>query len=103
MLSENSAAVELEGIEAITAMVKGLVDRSDLVSVTAISGNSTLFTISVDLDDLAKVIGKNGNKITSIRNIISGIGAKYGKKTIVEIAEDRRNRYRPDDRVRDAD
>jgi len=77
-----------EGTAAIDAVVRGLVDHPEDVEVTAVAGSTVLFSISVNQLDLAKVIGKKGNKIISIRNIVSGIGAKHRRRIVVEIVQD---------------
>lgn len=88
-----------EGKDAITAIVKGLVDHPEEVQISAVAGSCVLFSISVNQSDLAKVIGKKGNKIISIRNIISGIGAKHRRRIVVEIIQDNWSRTDSADEV----
>ena len=70
----------------VEAMVKGIVDKEDLVSVKEIPfENSSIIEILVDKSDLGKVIGKHGKTAQSIRNIIYAASFKTRKRYTVDI------------------
>lgn len=48
----------------------------------------TNYVVSVSPDDMGKVIGKKGQIIKSIRNIVRTTALKTGKKAIITLKED---------------
>ncbi len=64
-----------------------LVDHPDQVSTEQEQNeNSILVRLKVCEEDLGKVIGRNGRNAQSIRTLLAAIGAKQGKRAILEIA-----------------
>jgi uncharacterized protein len=69
-------------------IVKNLVDNADAVKVDLIEGESgSLIEIRVAKEDVAKVIGREGRMIKSLRLIMGTVAAKLGKKVRVEIIQ----------------
>lgn len=74
--------------ELVRYIVEHLVDNKDAVSITSeeLDGVETL-TIHVAEDDIGKVIGKQGKIAMAIRTLAKSVGAKYGKRYNIEIAD----------------
>lgn len=67
-------------------IVKSLVDKEDAVSVNEVQGNQTdIFEVTVDKDDVGKIIGKQGKTAQSIRTLMRAISKKKGKSYILNI------------------
>jgi predicted RNA-binding protein YlqC (UPF0109 family) len=67
-------------------VAKHLVDHPDAVSfVQEEKDNRIVFTLSVDPQDIGKVIGKKGRTAQAMRTLLSAVAAKEGKRAILEI------------------
>lgn len=66
-----------------------LVDKKDAVEVTSMeeSAKVTVITLTVDKEDVGKIIGRNGKVANSLRTIVKSASAKTGKRFIVKIGE----------------
>ncbi len=75
--------------DLVEVIVKGVVDKKEDVVVTeSVKEDGTVeLLISVDKDEIGKVIGKQGKVIKSIRTIAKSMSIKSDKKYFVEIAE----------------
>lgn len=75
--------------ELIEVIVKGVVDKKDEVVVTETlkDDGSVELLISVNKDEIGKVIGKQGKVIKAIRTIAKSMSIKSDVKYFVEIAE----------------
>ncbi len=74
--------------ELISCIVKSLVDNQDAVKIKEIGGEkTTVIELSVDKNDLGKIIGKEGKTIKAIRTILNAASKKSGKKAVLEIIE----------------
>lgn len=74
--------------DILVTIVKALVDNPEDVAVEENDDNGFVtFTISVNKDDMGKVIGKEGKVIRSIRNVMKIPAMKQGKKVQISIAE----------------
>lgn len=72
-------------IENIARM---LVDFSDQVQVTEITGeNTTVIELKVAQADLGKIIGKQGKTARALRTVLNGASTKLRKRTVLEIIE----------------
>jgi predicted RNA-binding protein YlqC (UPF0109 family) len=70
-------------------VVKGLVDHPDLVSVTPVpAGQSTIYELRMDPDDVGKIIGRQGATIHALRALLLVGSAKKGMRCSLEIVED---------------
>lgn len=72
----------------ITAIVSGLVDDKDAVTVTADAPNeegTLVYHLHVAPDDMGRVIGKQGRIAKAIRTVVRACAGKQGLKVSVEI------------------
>ena len=74
--------------ELVSYIVKSLVDNPDKVEVTSENESEkvVIVMVTVDPEDLGKVIGKGGRIANSIRTIIKSASAKSGRRFIVKIS-----------------
>ncbi|MFW6148493.1 MAG: KH domain-containing protein [Atribacterota bacterium] len=74
--------------ENIEYLVKSIVDFPDKVKVSEIEGEVVnVLEISVDPNDVGKIIGKQGRVIKAIRTIAKAATIKDNKRTVIEIVE----------------
>ena len=73
----------------IKYIVNELVDNKESVTVTSEeeSAKVTIVYVSVDKEDIGKVIGRNGKIAGCIRTIVKSASAKSGKRYIIKIGE----------------
>jgi predicted RNA-binding protein YlqC (UPF0109 family) len=72
----------------VEIMAKALVDKPDDVNVSEVEGErTTVFELRVAVEDLGKVIGKQGKTARAMRTILSAAGTKLGKRCVLEILE----------------
>lgn len=70
----------------IEILVRALVDKPDAVTVDEIDeGDSVTFTVTVDPDDLGKVIGKQGRVANALRTVAKAAAIKDRKNVFVKI------------------
>lgn len=74
--------------DILTTIVKSLVDNPNDVVIEENDDNGFVtLTITVNKDDMGKIIGKEGKVIRSIRNIMKIPAMKQGKKVQISLAE----------------
>lgn len=74
--------------ELVEMVARALVDQPDAVQVAELEGEqTTVLELSVDPDDLGKVIGKRGRTARAIRALVQASAAKQGKRYVLEILE----------------
>ncbi|MBC1522109.1 KH domain-containing protein [Listeria aquatica] len=74
--------------DLILAIVKPLVDHPDDVSLHAEETDSTYFyQLSVNKEDMGRVIGKQGRIAKAIRTLVYAAGQKADKKVRLEIID----------------
>ena len=74
--------------ETLQAIIKGLVDDLDAVSILEKEdGNSVIFEVRVASKDMGKIIGKNGKVARAIRTLMKALGTKDDKKVLVEFVD----------------
>lgn len=70
----------------IEILVKALVEKPDAVTVDETDeGDSVTFTVTVDPDDLGKVIGKQGRVANALRTVAKAAAIKDRKNVFVKI------------------
>ncbi len=74
--------------DAISYIVASIVENKDKIQITEeVEGDFINFKISVDKEDMGKVIGKNGKVIRAIRNVIKIPAIKQNKKINILLEE----------------
>ncbi|EUJ33438.1 UPF0109 protein [Listeria floridensis FSL S10-1187] len=74
--------------DLILAIVKPLVDHPDDVSLAKEETESTCFyKLSVNKEDMGRVIGKQGRIAKAIRTLVYAAGLKADKKVRLEIID----------------
>jgi len=74
--------------QLVQYIAEALVDQPDQVEVNVVEGeNSIILELKVARDDIGKVIGKGGQTAKSIRKILSAVGNKLKKKSLLQIIE----------------
>ncbi len=74
--------------ELIEFIAQALVDHPDQVKVSEVEGEKTsVIELSVDKEDLGKVIGKQGRTAKALRTILTAASTKLGKRSVLEIIE----------------
>ena len=73
----------------IEFIVRQLVDEPDQVIVEEINNNKNTVEIKIEVakNDIGKVIGKQGKNINSIRTLLTAVGAKNKKRTLIQVIE----------------
>ena len=74
--------------ELVEYIVKNLVINEDKVSVSEIENDDeTIIQVTVDPEDMGRVIGKSGKVASSIRAIIKSISSRQHQKVVVKFGE----------------
>ncbi|HLT58761.1 MAG: KH domain-containing protein [Limnochordales bacterium] len=74
--------------ELLEYVARHLVNNPDAVHVHEVAGERSLvLELSVDDDDLGKVIGRKGRVAKAIRTLIKAAAARDGRLVHVEIAD----------------
>ena len=75
--------------EFLEFVLPHLVDFPEEMVLTASEANKkTIFKLRVRQSDIGKVVGKQGQTILAIRNILNAAGARFGEKAAFEIVEE---------------
>jgi len=70
-------------------VLKNLVDAPDEVSVDQVAREGrTVYEVRVRPGDVGKVVGKQGQTIAAIRNLMGAAASRYGARVEVDIIED---------------
>ncbi|MBI2743673.1 MAG: KH domain-containing protein [Chlamydiales bacterium] len=74
--------------EFIAYLIKNLVDKPEAVDVKVIdSEEGTLVEIRVSPEDVAKVVGRQGRTIKSLRTIAMTVGARFGRRVRLDVLD----------------
>ncbi len=74
--------------DLVQYMAEALVDKPDEVEVRVLEGeNSVILELKVAREDIGKVIGKGGQTAKAMRKILSAVGNKLKKKSMLQIIE----------------
>jgi len=70
-------------------VLKNLVDAPEEVGVTQVSREGrSVYEVRVRPGDVGKVVGKQGQTIAAIRNLMGAAASRYGARVEVDIIED---------------
>ncbi len=74
--------------ELVEYLAKNLVENPDAVSVEAIEDEKTMtLRLKVAQSDLGRAIGRQGRNARAMRTLVHAIGAKSGRRAVLEIVE----------------
>jgi predicted RNA-binding protein YlqC (UPF0109 family) len=69
-------------------LARELVDRKDAVKVEVIERDrSTVFELTVDPDDLGRVIGRGGRTAKALRTVLDLAARKEGRRAVLDILD----------------
>jgi predicted RNA-binding protein YlqC (UPF0109 family) len=69
-------------------LARELVEKRDAVKVEAIERDrSTVFELTVDPDDLGRVIGRGGRTAKALRTVIEAGARKEGRRAVLDILD----------------
>lgn len=71
-------------------VAKHLVDFPEAVAVSVKTDEARkiIFSIQVKKEDLGKIIGKEGKNAQAIRTLLTAVGAKEGKRALLDVVDD---------------
>lgn len=70
----------------VESLVKGVVDSPERVSIEEeLEMGTRTFHVTVEPDDVGKVIGKSGRVINAIRFVVSAVASKSREKAYVKV------------------
>jgi len=74
--------------ELIVYIARSLVDYPESVSVHEVMGDKTvILELTVNENDLGKVIGRRGKTAKSMRTVLNAAATKLHKRAVLEIIE----------------
>jgi predicted RNA-binding protein YlqC (UPF0109 family) len=74
--------------DLIEYIAKNLVEKPDSVVVNEVAGEkTTIIEISVDREDIGRIIGKKGRTARALRTILNAAAMKQNKRAALEILE----------------
>jgi len=74
--------------EFLETLVKNIVDTPEEVEITEVAGEGvTILKVKVVKEEIGLVIGKQGRNVEALRIITNAVGAKAGKKMVIEIID----------------
>lgn len=72
-------------------LVQALVDEPKAVEIAPVEGIATaVFEVRVGVSDVARVLGRRGVTANALRRLLFSMGAREGRRFILEILEDER-------------
>jgi uncharacterized protein len=75
--------------EFLDFVLRHLIDYPDEMILTKVEApKKTIFRLRLRKSDIGKVVGKHGQTITAIRNILSAAASRHGEKAALDIVED---------------
>jgi len=76
--------------EFIEFIARSLVDypESVHVSIKTDEEKKTIFAVQVKKEDVGKIIGKEGKNAQAIRTLLTAVGAKAGKRALLDVIDD---------------
>jgi uncharacterized protein len=74
--------------DLILWLTRQLVEKKDEVSVEVVDqGTSTVLELTVDEDDLGRVIGRGGRTAKALRTVLEAAGRPDGRRVVLDILD----------------
>jgi uncharacterized protein len=75
--------------EFLEFVIRQLIDYPEEMVVTKVEAPKKIaFRLRLRQSDIGKVIGKHGQTISSIRNLLSAAAARHGQRAYLDIVEE---------------
>lgn len=75
---------DLKGL--VEYVAKALVDKPDAVKVSeVVDGNTTVYELEVDEEDVGKVIGRQGRVVRGIRALVKAAATRQGVRVDLDV------------------
>jgi hypothetical protein len=75
--------------ELVELLAKHLVNKPDAVEVKETQGDTaSVLELRVAMEDLGRIIGKQGRTAKSIRTIVNAAASRVNRKVVLEIIEE---------------
>ncbi len=75
-------------IDYVLSIIRPLVDHPGDLRVVSIDGEKSLvLELRCHESDLGKVIGKSGKTIQAVRQLLSTVAARQGRRALIEVVE----------------
>jgi len=72
----------------LTDILSHVVEHPSDVNLTEVQGAKTLvYELKCNAEDVGKVIGKQGKTVGAIRNLLTALSGRDGKRTVLEVIE----------------
>jgi predicted RNA-binding protein YlqC (UPF0109 family) len=76
--------------ELVELLAKHLVNHPDKVEVKETQGDTaSVIELRVAMEDLGRIIGKQGRTAKSIRTLVNAAASRMNRKVVLEIIEDK--------------
>ena len=76
--------------ELVELLAKHLVNKPEAVEVKETQGDTaSVLELRVAMEDLGRIIGKQGRTAKSIRTIVNAAASRVNRKVVLEIIEDK--------------
>jgi predicted RNA-binding protein YlqC (UPF0109 family) len=76
--------------ELVELLAKHLVNHPEAVEVKETQGDTaSVLELRVAMDDLGRIIGKQGRTAKSIRTIVNAAASRINRKVVLEIIEEK--------------
>jgi uncharacterized protein len=83
---ENDVAADMDTDKLVRFLVTSLVDNPDKVSIEVKhEGSTTTYQVTLDPEDVGKVIGRQGRVIKAIRTLVRAAGSVDDTHVDVEV------------------
>lgn len=75
--------------EFLDFVLRHLVDSPDDVLISHVEApRKLIFKVQVRKSDIPKVIGKHGQTVAALRNLLNAAASRHGQKVMLDIVED---------------
>jgi uncharacterized protein len=77
--------------EFLTYVIRQLVEFPDEMILTKVeSPKKVIFSLRLRPSDVGRIIGKHGNTINAIRNLLAAAASRHSQRALLEIVEEPR-------------